>query len=132
MKPRRYFHYLCILLLLVAQHSALAHATWHAAGRAGDDAHAHAAHEHAHDHAHDHAGDHAGDHAHDHNKPAGNGHANLCAFDLTFGQLLGGAHGTCALPIVADLPASIASYVFNPRLGTEAVRALSRGPPPRL
>lgn len=126
MKPRRHFPYLCILLLLIAQQSALAHATWHAAGRAqahAGDTHAHAAHERS--------DEHASDHAHDHDEPAG-GHANLCAFDLTFGQLLGGAHGACALPIVADLPASIATYVFNPRLGTEAVPALSRGPPPRL
>lgn len=126
MTPRRYFHYLCILLLLVAQHSALAHATWHALGH--DEAHAgdaHAAHEH-------HAHEHAGDDAQDHHSPADSRHAALCAFDLTFGQLLGGAHGSCALPIVAELPASIATYVFNPRLGTEAVPALSRGPPPRL
>lgn len=125
MKPRRQFHYLCILLLLIAQQSALSHATWHALGHdkahAGD-THAHAGHSH----------DPSETASHHHDEPVGGGHANLCAFDLTFGQLLGGAHGAWALPIVAELPGSIATHSFKPRLGTEAVPALSRGPPPRL
>ncbi|MEQ1772847.1 MAG: hypothetical protein ABL891_03600 [Burkholderiales bacterium] len=118
---RRFFHYLCIFLLLVAQQGALVHAAWHAGG----DAHAHSTHGHAQEndvHDRDHDSDDS-----DHESPAGQ--ASLCAFDLAFGQVLGGVHGSCALPVIAELRVAIASYAFNPRLGTEAVPALSRGPP---
>jgi hypothetical protein len=115
---RGFLHSLCVFLLLVAQQGALVHATWHATG--GD---AYAQDARAYDgRAHD-SRDNKGD------GEAPTGQASLCAFDLAFGQLLGGVHGSCALPVIADLPAAIASYTFNPRLGSEAVPALSRGPP---
>ncbi len=118
---RRFYHYLCVVLLLIAQQDALVHAAWHAGG---GDARAHEA-------------QHEG-HAHDLHDPRDNnsggnesptGQASLCAFDLAFGQVLGGVHGSCVLPVIAELPAAIASYTFNPRLGSEAVPAHSRGPP---
>lgn len=115
---RRCFHYFCVVLLLMAQQGALVHAAWHAGGGG---AHAHAA---------QHEG-HAPD-LHDNNNGANEsptGQASLCAFDLAFGQVLGGVHGSCVLPVIAELPAAIASYTFNPRLGSEAVPAHSRGPP---
>lgn len=124
MKPRRYFPTLCVLLLLFAQQVALSHAAWHALGHAPGAVHAH-------DHTDGHAGHH-GDPQHHHPEPLSDGQAHLCEFDAVFGQVLGGVHGVYALPLVADLPASIATCVFNPRLGSEAVPALSRGPPPRL
>lgn len=117
--PRRLFHYFCVVLLLVAQQGALAHAAWHAAGSAA----------HIQD-AHDHDGDaHDQQDTHDHRSDLSDSQAHLCALDLAFGEVLGGAHGASALPVVAELPAVVATYVFNPRLGTEAVPAHSRGPP---
>ncbi|HTE14614.1 MAG TPA: hypothetical protein VK642_06020, partial [Burkholderiales bacterium] len=53
----------------------------------------------------------------------------LCAFDLAFGQVLGGVHGAGAPQIAFVLPTVINVFVFNPRLGSEAVPAQSRGPP---
>ena len=111
---RRFFHYFCIALLLIAQQSAIVHATWHAGG----DAHAHEKP----------VGD-RHDHEHDADDPAPGGQGNLCAFDLAFGQVLGGAHGLCVVPNAAELTTVVAVHTFNPRLGSEAVPALSRGPP---
>jgi len=105
----RIFHYLCIALLLFAQQSAIVHATWHAAG----DGHAHE--------------ENAPDLDNDDYAPGGQG--SLCAFDIAFGQLLGGAHGSCAAPMAAVFPEVVASHTFIPRHGSEAVPALSRGPP---
>jgi hypothetical protein len=106
---RRLFHYFCVILLLIAQQGAIAHATWHA----GSDARAHDSD--------------SRDHANQQEMPGAP--ASLCAFDLAFGQVLGGVHGSCAAPVVSELPAALAAYVFNPRLGSEAVPAHSRGPP---
>ena len=112
---RRYFLCLCVILLLIAQQGALVHATWHAS----EDAHAHEGH------AHDAHGDDV--------SPVGRSNpGSLCAFDLAFGQVLGGVLGACALPLAVETPAAIACYTFNPRLGCEAVPAHSRGPPQHL
>jgi len=115
---RRYFHFLCVLLLLVAQQGALFHATWHAGG----DARAHKSYAHIQDTARE--------------LPVGpvnqnkqSSQRNLCAFDLAFGQVLGGVQGSCAPPVTAELPAALTAYPFNPRPGTESVPALARGPP---
>ena len=88
---RRFFHCVCVVLLLVAQQGALVHATWHAhEGRA-----------HAPEHAHD----------GDHGSPSGHSsQGSLWAFDIVFDQVLGGVHGACALPVAVELPAAIASY----------------------
>lgn len=118
---RRFFHYFCIALLLVAQQGALTHAAWHASGGAAhahDALGAHGAHGHE-GHAHDHEGD----------SESPSGQATLCEFHLAFGQVLGGMHGACVPLAIADLPVVVSVYVFNPRLGSEAVPALSRGPP---
>lgn len=122
---RRVFHYLCIALLLFAQQSAIVHATWHAGG----DAHAHEKpvdDRHAHDHGHDTDGLASG--GYDGQGSQGS-QGNLCAFDLAFGQVLGGAHGSCVVPNAAELTTVVADHTFNPRLGSEAVPAHSRGPP---
>lgn len=128
--PRRLFHYFCVLLLLVAQQGALAHAAWHAAGGPAHARDAHDAHDRHDGDAHAHHGD-AHDHqdTHDRHGDSSDGQAHLCALDLAFGQVLGGAHGACTPPVVAEMPAVVATYIFNPRLGTEAVPAQSRGPP---
>ena len=120
MVTRRLFHYLCIFLLLVAQQGAIVHATWHAGGDAQ-------AHQQPDREGHDAHEGHAQDHDASPELPAGQ--ASLCAFDLAFGQVLGGVHGSCALPVVTELPAVIAGYTFNPRRGSDAVPTLSRGPP---
>lgn len=110
---RRFFHCLCVFLLLAAQQGALAHATWHAGGAAHN---AQVRQGHAHDY-----------NGSDHESPLGQG--KLCAFDSAFGQVLGGVQGSCAPPVTAELPAAIAGYIGNPRLDVEAVHALARGPP---
>lgn len=103
-------------LLLFAQFGALTHAAWHA--HADIQTYVHSA---AHDH---------GDAGHTHNDelPVSH-HAELCAFDIAFGQVLGGVHACAALalPITGgeiaalDLPVS--------RLKAEALSPKSRGPP---
>jgi hypothetical protein len=112
---RRFFHTLCVVLLLIAQQGAIVHATWHAGGDARK-AHANQGH--------------VPEYGTDHQTPIGQG--GLCAFDLAFGQVLGGVHGSCVLPDIAKLPSAISTYTFNPRLGSEAVPAHSRGPPQYL
>ena len=106
----RLFHCLCIGLLLIAQQAAIVHATWHAGGglRVTDA------------YGPDRSPEVPADRS---------SQGSLCAFDLAFGQMLGGVHGSCAAPVVADLPTAIASDRLNPRLGSESVPALARGPP---
>ena len=110
--PRRYFHYLCVILLLIAQQGALAHAAWHASGGAQ----VHAAHDHESDTHHESPAD----------------QSSQCAFDLAFGQMLGGVHASCALPLVVEITAAVAAAHQNPRLLSEAIPAQSRGPPQTL
>ena len=110
----RLFSALCVILLLIAQQGALIHTTWHA----GADRHAGPLVSLSHDHALE-----APDH-----RPY-DGQRNLCVFDLSFGQVLGGVHGACAPQIAVNLVTAIAVYPFTPRLRSEAVPALSRGPP---
>lgn len=98
-----------VALLLVAQHAALTHATWHAHDRI------------------------AGDAQHDHDAngtPDGNSpESQLCGFHLAFGQVLGAA-GSSAVAL--DVPALEAE-----RLGAGARSCVylaslppqSRGPP---
>ena len=113
---RRIFHYLCVFLLLFAQQIAISHATWHALPYSGGDQ----AHQ---DQAHDHQ------YESDADSSTQSTQSNLCAFDLAFGQVLGGVHGAGAPQITFVLPTVINVFVFNPRLGSEAVPAQSRGPP---
>jgi len=110
--PRRYFHFFCVILLLIAQQGALAHAAWHASGSAQTLA------------AHDHESD------ANHESPADQ--SSQCAFDLAFGQMLGGVHASCALPLVVEITAAVAAAHQNPRLLSEAIPAQSRGPPQTL
>ena len=110
----RLFSALCVILLLIAQQGALIHTTWHA----GADRHAGPLVSSPYGHAHE-----APDHdPHD-------GQRNLCAFDLAYGQVLGGVHGSCAPQIAAAPGSAPTAYPFTPRLRFEAVAALSRGPP---
>jgi hypothetical protein len=115
----RFVHYLCVALLLIAQQGALVHATWHAAGdiHAGETQHNAADRESS---------------AGQQNRDSQSDQSNLCDFDLAFGHVLGGVHGSSAPQLTAELPAAIATYLFNPRLGSEAVPAHSRGPPQHL
>jgi hypothetical protein len=114
--PRRFVHYLCVFLLLIAQQGALVHATWHAGGDI-----------HAGETQHD-----AADRGSSADQENRDSQSDLCDFDLTFGHVLGGVHGSSAPQVTAELPAAIATYRFNPRLGSEAVPAHSRGPPQHL
>lgn len=101
----------CIFLLLFAQQSALTHALWHAAA-AGD---SHAAH----------ASD-SGDDAHEHHSDV---QGALCDYHAAFGTMLGGHHGAVlALAVAAD---GLVEAPLSPagRITTEAVPAVSRGPP---
>ena len=114
---RRFFHYFCIALLLIAQQGAVVHATWHASG--GSESHT----AHGHD-AHD-EGEDTG-----HEAPAGQG--SLCAFDQAFGQVMGGVHGAC-VPFLVYVPSAKPSvFALNPRLSAAAITAQSRGPPALL
>jgi hypothetical protein len=98
----------CVFLLLFAQFGALTHAVWHA---------------HAGIHTH-HADDNG---AHDDEHPSGQ--AALCAFDLAFGQVLGGVQSCGALAFA--LAPAIESFLDLPasRLHAEALSPKSRGPP---
>jgi len=107
---RPLIHYLCVFLLLVAQQGAIVHATWHAGG--GTRAHESDIHGHGTE-----------------QRESPSGQRSLCALDLALGQVLGGVHGSCAPSVANALPAAIAIYKFNPRLGSDAVPAQSRGPP---
>ena len=111
---RPVFHYLSIALLLIAQQGALVHAAWHASGGAQ----ARAAHQSEHPNS-------TGQ-----ERPAGQ--SSQCAFDLAFGQVLGGAHGACALPLAIEITVRVAAAHHNPRLLSEAIPAQSRGPPQYL
>ena len=115
---RRFFHYACVLLLLIAQQGALVHAMWHASAHAQADRVAHT---------YDTHNGRAQTQPLNHDVPAGQG--SLGAFDLAFGQVLGGTHSAC-------LPAAFAPAVVErihertaPRLHAAALSPKSRGPP---
>lgn len=112
-----------MVLLLVAQQGALVHAAWHAGKHTNerlDPVTGQASHT-----------------PNDSRIATGHGNsddaqASLCAFDLAFGQMLGGAHGANAPAITAELPTASATYHFVPRCGSDAVPEVSRGPPALL
>ena len=108
---RAVFTAACIFALLFAQFGALTHAAWHA---------------------HDGHGSHlanVGEGGGANNNEQPSSQAELCGFDLAFGQVLGGLHAGGALPLaivpgvetLLDLPVA--------RLRAEALAAKSRGPP---
>ena len=109
-----------MVLLLVAQQGALVHAAWHASARL-DPVTGQASHT-PKDSRIGHGRGNSDDDA----------QASLCAFDLAFGQMLGGAHGANAPVITAELPTASATYHFVPRCGSDAVPEVSRGPPALL
>lgn len=102
----------CIFALLVAQFGALTHAAWHAHGGM-----------HGPDVAHPGEGDGA------HNDELPSGQAELCGFDLAFGQVLGGLHAGGALPLAMVPSVENLFDVPTSRLRAEALAAKSRGPP---
>ena len=104
-----------MLLLLAAQQGALMHATWHASGGTQTSRIAKAPLSSAQG---------SGD-----NNKAPTGQRGLCAFDVALGQVLGGVHGSSVPQIVAELPATLATYPFSPRASSEVISAVSRGPP---
>ena len=110
--PRRFFHCLCVLLLLIAQQGALSHASWHAGGGAqgpaGDSGHTYEA---------------------DSQPEAPRGQQYLCAFDMAFGQVLGGTHNA-GMPTALVLPVSASIHdLAAPRPRAAALSPKSRGPP---
>lgn len=121
MMSRRFFHTLCVLLLLLVQQGALFHATWHASGATQ-----------AHHLAHGHDGN-AVDSDVGPESPAGkgreSGQSSLCAFDLAFGQVLGGTHSGCMSPALVPAVVERIHDLTAPRLHAEAVSPKSRGPP---
>ena len=111
--PRRLLNALCVLLLLATQQVSLLHAAWHAGVGApatyGFNGHA--------------TTQDAG------GKKAPAGQERLCAFDLAFGLVLGGSHGTCTPLTFVSTPAERIHDLPVPRLHAEAVSPRSRGPP---
>jgi hypothetical protein len=107
--PSRLLTAACIVVLLLAQFGALTHAAWHA--HAG--VHAHAAHP-----------AHPTDES---QRPASE--ADLCGFDLAFGQVLGGVHAGGALTFA--LTQGVVSLLDVPaaRLRAAALTPKSRSPP---
>ncbi len=103
---RRFFHCLCVVLLLMAQQGALSHAAWHAASGAQVTHHTDTSHP---------------------ETPVGQAH--LCGFDMAFNQMLGGAHGVCVLPAIVASAAERLNDVTAPRLRAAALAPKSRGPP---
>jgi hypothetical protein len=106
-------HKLCVILLLAAQQGALTHAVWHAYT-------AHPAQAAA---AYQVDGADLGD-SNSPSKPA-----NLCAFDLAFGQVLGATHSACIVVGFAPAVAERIHSLTAPRLHAAALSPKSRGPP---
>jgi hypothetical protein len=110
---RRFFHCICVLLLLMAQQGALVHATWHA----GSDARAQASP----------AQEQQRDGRQDSSRPGSK--TSLCAFDLAFGQVLGGTHSPCTpFAFIAAAVECIRDPAL-PQLRAAALTPKSRGPP---
>ncbi len=120
-RPSRLFTAVCALLLLFAQFGALAHASWHATHGHVDAA--------ATTQVAEPASEHTDAHAHEHNDGHAPGQASLCAFDLAFGQVLGGVHA--GAPLTFALAPGAVSHLDIPaaRLHAEALSPKSRGPP---
>ena len=111
--PRRFFHCICVLLLLIAQQGALVHATWHAGGDARAQANP--------------AQEQLRDGGKDFSRPGSK--RSLCAFDLAFGQVLGGTHNACTpLALMAVAVEGIGDPAL-PQLRAAALSPKSRGPP---
>ena len=100
-----------MLLLLFAQQSALSHASWHAGVNAllkNADGRA---------------------------QLTGAGQQSplakdsLCAFDMAFGQVLGGTHGACAPAAFAPAVVERILDLSAPRLHAATLTPKSRGPP---
>ena len=110
MKRRALFHCVFAVLLLVAQQGALLHAVWHA--HDGQQVQARNACELA-------------KHS-DRNTPS---QAILCPFDMAFGQVLGGTHGSAQVLAFAPVVFEHIHDLSAPRLQAEALSPKSRGPP---
>jgi hypothetical protein len=116
MMSRRYFHTLytlCVLVLLVAQHGALTHAVWHV----------YKAHQ-----AQAYADSDRGD-AYLSGRESPSKPVDLCAFDLAFGQVLGGTHSACMPAAFAPAVVERIHDLTATRLHVAALSPKSRGPP---
>jgi hypothetical protein len=107
---RRLFLAVCTLLLLLAQHTALTHAVWHALDVTP------AEHEHEHEH-----------------RPGTpkSAEGSLCAFHALIGQVLGGG-GAPDTPCVLYAPSAKVALVdpgLRVVLAARFLAPLSRGPP---
>ena len=111
---RRLFNLACILLLLFAQQAAIAHAIWHA--------HAHEPPE----------STSACETACPDGSPSQHDPAPLCAFDIAFSQVLGGASGGTSALVVTDCPADTVTLHLNLPPRARFLAPLSRGPPALL
>jgi len=112
MARRSTLHFLCALLLLVAQHGALTHSVWHLGNQLP-------AHEH-----HDSAGA-----AHGHDDDGHTSQSKLCDLHAVLGTLLTG--GCAGLPAVAltDLSHELASAFATWRVAESTATPRSRAPP---
>jgi len=111
---RRVLQLACVFLLIFSQQAALTHVVWHTGNDAGggvilgQSAHAHDGHH--------------------HDAPIN----ASCAFDLVFCNVLGG-HGVVGMSVPALAPElAFFNRVSSPRLASEAIPAVSRGPPVSL
>lgn len=108
---RRVVQLFCLCLLLIAQQTALTHATWHAAGA---------------DHGFDigHWDGQSNREDHDENAPT-----NLCVYHVALGQVLGGNHGSACVVLFEGNTCAPCLRTFAERTSIEAIPAVSRGPP---
>jgi len=110
MSIRRLLQLCLIALLLLAQQTALTHATWHAAevGRT------HGEHRHS---------ESGGEQRDD------GGPASLCVYHAALGQLLGADHALPSFLLSDHNGCHLCLRAHAERVSTDAVPAVSRGPP---
>jgi len=98
-------------LLLIAQQTALTHATWHAAGADPGSNIEHRDGEPNHE-------------DHDENAPT-----NLCVYHFALGQVLGGNHGSPCIVLFEGNTCELCLRTSAERTSVEAIPAVSRSPP---
>ena len=113
MKQRTAISVVCVFFLLCAQFGALTHALSHALGLAGANTDVVA----------------VAQNAGLGTTPQENEPSTLCAFDLAFGQVLGGVHGDGAPLALVSVGSTSALDIPAASRNAEALAPKSRGPP---